>query len=170
MNLIQPFIDLCLFKTSPADIPPSRWLLRIILAIYLVLGAVIGLLDTTFTHSVISSISDTAMMIFLVWLLLKVRGYGQRYQQVLTAMAGTGVVIGLVGIPILWLFHQVEESQRATSYVMLPVIALLFWNLMVTAHIFRSALDIKPGIAAIITVIYTVLTLIGIGLVNSGVA
>jgi hypothetical protein len=39
---------------------------------------------------------------------------------------------------------------------------------MVTAHIFRQAFEIKVGIAVILTVIYTFLTLIAVGLAMSG--
>jgi multisubunit Na+/H+ antiporter MnhE subunit len=82
----------------------------------------------------------------------------------------TGFLLGLVGVPVMLLFNQIDTSQHMTSYVMLLMIALMFWSLMVTAHIFRMSLDIKPGIAAILTVAYTVFSLIVVALATSGAA
>jgi len=50
------------------------------------------------------------------------------------------------------------------------MIALMFWSLMVTAHIFRQSLAIKASTAAMLTIAYTVIALLVTGLVMSGVA
>lgn len=53
---------------------------------------------------------------------------------------------------------------------MLLLIAIVLWSLMVTAHIFRMALELKPANAVMLTIAYTILSLIIVGLVVSGVA
>ncbi len=170
MNIVRSYIDLCLFKASPADLPVSQWLLRLTLLAYFIIGTGIGLIDSPMKISVASSLADTVMMMAALWLMLNFRGMLNRYQQSLTALAGAGCCIGIVGIPVMLLFNQVNTKDQMTSYVMLLMIALMFWSLMVTAHILRDSLDIKPGTAAVLTVIYTVLSLLAVALANSGVA
>jgi hypothetical protein len=170
MNLIQPFYRLCLFQLSPADLPVSQWLLKLTLVSYLIVGIAIGLIDSSLQISLLSSVSDAASMAFFLWIMLKLRGMTNRYYQSLTAMAGAGTILGLIAIPVMMLFNQVDEVERANSYVMLPVVIMMFWSLMVTAHILKESLDIKSGTAAILTVIYTIISLIVVGLVNSGVS
>ncbi|MDF1588935.1 MAG: hypothetical protein P1P93_07245 [Gammaproteobacteria bacterium] len=170
MKFIRSYIDLCLFKASPADLPASQWLLRLTLFAYFIIGTGIGLIDSPIRISVASSLADTLTMVVALWLMLNFRGMLNRYQQSLTALTGAGCCIGIVAIPIMLLFSQVDVKQQMTSYVMLLMIALMFWSLMVTAHILRKSLDIKPGTAAVLTVAYTIITLVLVALANSGVA
>lgn len=170
MKLIRFYIDLCLFKASPAELPASQWLLRLTLFAYFIIGTGIGFIDSPMMISVASSLADTIAMVVVLWFLLNFRGMLNRYQQSLTALAGAGCCIGIVGIPVMLLFSQVDVKDQMTSYIMLLMIALMFWSLMVTAHILRKSLDIKPGTAAVLTVVYTVITLMLVALANSGVA
>jgi len=170
MKLIRSYIDLCLFKASPADLPASQWLLRLTLFAYFIIGTGIGLIDSPIRISIASSLADTLTMVVALWLMLNFRGMLNRYQQSLTALAGAGCCIGIVAIPIMLLFSQIDIKQQTTSYVMLLMIALMFWSLMVTAHILRKSLDIKPGTAAVLTVAYTIITLVLVALATSGVA
>ncbi|NQZ53605.1 MAG: hypothetical protein HRT93_05045 [Piscirickettsiaceae bacterium] len=170
MNIAMRFIDICLFKAGPADVPSSHWLLKLTLLVYFILGVIVSRLDSAWDVSLFTSLADVLVMMVFVWLILSFRGLQKRYKQTLTAMAGAGSCIGIVGIPIVMLFNQVSEQERLSNYTMLLMIAVMFWSLMVTAHIFRFALEIKPGMAAMLTLAYTILSLIVVALVISGVA
>ena len=170
MNIAMRFIDICLFKAGPADVPSSHWLLKLTLLAYFILGVIVSRLDSAWDVSLFTSLADVLVMMVFVWLILSFRGLQKRYKQTLTAMAGAGSCIGFVGIPIVMLFNQVSEQERLSNYTMLLMIAVMFWSLMVTAHIFRFALEIKPGMAAMLTLAYTILSLIVVALVISGVA
>jgi len=170
MKILQRFIDLCLFKAGPADLPASHALMKITLLVYFILGIAVNSLDSDLNTSLFVSLADVVVMMIATALLLKFRGYQTRYIQTLTAMAGTGSCIALIGFPIIWWFYQIDAEQQATSLAMLLMVALMFWSLMVMAHIFRQSLDIKAGTAAMLTISYTVVTLLVTGLVMSGVA
>jgi hypothetical protein len=170
MNIAMRFVEICLFKAGPEDVPSSHWLLKITLLIYFMVGVAISRIDAAWDISLFTSLTDMLVMIVVTGLLLQFRGFKSRFQQTITAMAGAGSCLGIVGIPVVLLFNQVSEQERLSSYAMLLMIALMFWSLMVTAHIFRRSLDIKPGIAAVLTIAYTILSLLAVGLVISGVA
>jgi len=170
MNIATRFIDLCLFKTGPSDLPTSQSLLKITLLIYLIISIVINQIDSDWNMSLFISLTDVLFLMLSTMLLLKFRGFQSRYVQTLTALAGSGSCIAVIGLPIIWWFYQIEPEQQATSYVMLLMIALMFWSLMVMAHIFRQSLDIKAGTAAMLTIAYTIIALLITGIVMSGVA
>ena len=170
MKIIQLFIDLCLFKANPSDVTVSQWLLKVTLLFYFVLGVAINTLDMELRVGVFTSLADVFFMLIVTGLLLKFRGFQSRYTQTVTALSGTGVCIATVGFPIMWWFYQIEPEEQATSLAMLLMIGLMFWSLMIAAHIFRQSLEIKAGTAAMITIAYTVLSIIVAGLVMSGVA
>jgi hypothetical protein len=170
MILMQRFFQVCLFKAGPADLPASHWFLKLVCFIYFLVGALFNRIDYSWLASFAASLTDTILLIFVCWLLLQMKGLQQRFEQTVIAMAGTGTIMGVLGLPLLWLFRQVEPHGQLTSLVLLLVLILIFWSLFITAHIFRLSLDIRPGMAAILTVAYTLLSLVVVGLTISGVA
>ncbi|MFT7413607.1 MAG: hypothetical protein ACI9FO_000255 [Methylophagaceae bacterium] len=170
MNIILRYIELCRLKAGPADMPASNKLLKATLLAYFLLGIGIGRIDSAWNISVISSLADTLFMIAAVGLMLNFKGLSARYQQTLMALAGAGIILNVIGLPLLFWLNQIDKLEQGTSIALLLIIALMFWSLMVIAHIFRQALDIKAGSAAMITIIYTALSLLVLGLTLSGVA
>lgn len=170
MILLQRFLQICLFRAGPADVPSSYGFLKIVCLIYFAVGVLVSRVDHNWPLSLAGSFADTCLLLMVCGLLLYYRGFSSRFAQTATAMAGTGSLLGLLGLPIFWLFRQVEPSGQLTSLVLLLVLLLVFWSLFVTAHIFRYALDIKPGMAALVTVLYTIISLLVVGLAMSGAA
>ncbi|MDB2705408.1 hypothetical protein N9Y67_02580 [Pseudomonadota bacterium] len=170
MTMIQRYIDLCLFKASPADMPASANLLKLTLLAYFLVSVAISLIDMDWTISLFSSFSDMIFMIITVSLLLQFHGLQSRFKQTLIALSGAGICLGLLSFPVAMWFNNIAEAEQASSYAMLFMVIIMFWSLMITSHIFRYALDISVGFATVITVIYTILSLLVLGLTMSGVA
>jgi hypothetical protein len=170
MILLQRFFQICLFKAGPADVPASHWLLKLVCLIYFSIGAMVSHVDHPWSAALSASLSDTLLLLAVCWLLLSVRGFSERFLQTATAMAGTGAIMGLFGLPVFILFRQFEGQGQLTSLILLLVLILMFWSLFITAHIFRHSLEIRPGMAAILTVAYTILSLVVVGLTISGIA
>ncbi len=170
MEIISRFIDLCLFRASPSDLPVSHNLLKITLFSYFVLAVIVNQLDTTWNISFIVSLADVLLMVVITYLLLNYRGLQSRYTQTVTALAGTGCCMSIVGFPILWWFFQIDPEKQAVSFAMLLMVALLLWSLMITAQIFRHSLEIKAGTATLITLAYITVSIVITGLIMSGAA
>jgi hypothetical protein len=170
MNIILSYIDLCRLKAGPADMPASSMLLKSTLFAYFLLGIIISRIDSAWDVSIISSLADTLFMIAAIGVMLHLKGLNTRYQQTLIALAGAGIILNLIGLPLMIWLNQIDKLEQGTSVALLLMIALMFWSLMVIAHIFRQALDIKAGSAAMITIIYTAMSLVVLGLTLSGVA
>ena len=170
MEIISRFIDLCLFRASPSDLPTSPSLLKITLFSYFVLAVIVGQLGSSWNVSFFASLADVLLMIATASLLLNYRSFQTRYTQTVTALAGAGCCISIIGFPILWWFYQIDPDQQVTSFALLLVVALLLWSLMITAQIFRESLEIKAGTATLITIIYAVVSMVITGLIMSGAA
>lgn len=170
MILLKRFFQICLFKAGPADLPTSPWLLKLVCLVYFSVGVMVSHIDHPWQASFAASLADTLLLLVVCWLVLYLKGLLSRFTQTATAMAGTGAIMGLLGLPVFMLFREFESSGQFTSLILLLVMVLLFWSLFITAHIFRMALEIRPGMAAILTVAYTILSLLVVGLSMSGVA
>ncbi|WP_417511972.1 hypothetical protein [Methylophaga sp.] len=168
-KVIKRFLQICLFQASPADIPASSVLVNISIVCYFMVGVLVSHIDHNWIISLVASLADTIMLIIVTKLLLVSRGLSHRFEQTVTAMASTGAIVGLVSWPVFSVFRLVEPHSQLTSIILLMVLIIIFWSLFVVAHIFRYALDIRPGLAAIITVAYVIVSLIVVGLTISGV-
>ena len=170
MEIISRFIDLCLFRASPSDLPASSSLLKITLFSYFILAVIVNQLDaeTSWKVSVLVSLADVLIIVATASLLLNYRGFKARYTQTITALAGAGCCISIIGFPILWWFYQIDPEQQAASIALLLMVALLLWSLMITAQIFRESLEIKAGTATLITVSYAVFSIVITGLIMAG--
>ncbi len=170
MKIFLRFIDLCLLKAGPSDIPASQWLMKVTLAIYFILTVIVNQLDLSWNTSLLISVVDILVMIIFVSLVLNLHNLKVRYIQVITALAGSGCVMTIIAFPIIWWFYQVDPEQQAASFAMIIMIALLTWGFIVVAQIFRQALDVQLGRAMMVTVAYILISILATGLVMSGVA
>ncbi len=172
MQIILRFIDICMFKAGPADIPASAWLMKLSLLCYFILSLLINTFEYGFLVSFLASIIEIVFVLFVVNILLQFRGLTNRYFQTVAAIAGTSSCIGIVALPVMMLFHFFEGSEdvRVTVLAAWLMILLTLWSLAVTGHIFKQALAIKQGTAIVIAVAYVILLMTVIRFVITGVA
>jgi len=77
----------------------------------------------------------------------------------MTALAGTGALIGLVAWPIvLWMTGSAGSEQGGGGLATLVFLLVLGWSLAVTATIFQAALSVARPVAIMLTVTYLVLS------------
>ncbi len=172
MIILLRFIDICLFKAGPADVPASAWLMRLSLLGYFILSVIVNAFEHGFLISLLASCVEIVFFLFVVNLLLRFRGLTNRYLQTVTALAGTSCCIALVALPVMALFHFFAggEDVRVTVLAVWLMILLTIWSLAVTSHIFKQALAIKQGTAFVIAVSYVILLIMIIRVVITGVA
>lgn len=170
MTVILRLIDICLFRAGPEDLPARSGLLQWSLLAYLAVGVAINLLDTNWTLSLTVSIADLIILLTFIWLLLRGYQHLPRLNQTLLALTGCGVLLGIVVMPFLAMFYQYDETEPMGNGLLLIMMVIMLWSLMVTAHILRRALDSSAPVAVGWTVLYVIVSIVGSGLVMSGVA
>jgi len=170
MTTILRLIDICLFRAGPEDLPARSGLLQWSLFAYLLVGIGINLLDTNLTLSLSVSLADLIILVAFVWLILRGYQHLPRLHQSLLAFTGCGVLLGLAVMPFLAMFYQYDETEPMANVLLLVMMMMMLWSLMVTAHIFRRALDCSAPVSVAWTVLYVIVSIIGSGLVMSGVA
>jgi len=170
MKFILRFTDICLFRSGPDSLPANTQLLRLVLLAYFCVSVLMNQIDMSLRISLWIGVSDLLVLMAFLYLLLRFNHFVPRYQQTLMAMAGTGSLLGLMAIPLVWAFHQYAEQSDTANFILFALMVVMLWSLMVTAHIIRRALEISAPKAVALTVLYVVLAIIINGLVMSGVA
>lgn len=146
-SLLRLFWNLCLLRTSPAAMPRAPvLLLLVILAGFVVdnLNLAISVGAPAWSRVPVVILVHSGLYYGSVAALLALFGYRSRILQTLTALAGSGVLLSLLALPLLMLMALLPGS---TALLVWPLLGLQIWSLLVMAHILRHALSIGllPG-------------------------
>ncbi len=157
--LFDYFLDLCLFRKGPQDVPWSPALLVLVWAMDLLVGwLLIGDFSIHPFRALMESLLDSALTLGVLWLLLEWRAKTARFVQAATAALGSGALLSAIALPVSRLAASgVTRSPQADWGGML-LLGLVVWSVAVFGHILRHALDIKTGEGMALSFIYTVLS------------
>jgi hypothetical protein len=158
------FIDLCLLRRRPQDLPASSALLLLVVAAALLGGALLAL---TARAPLMLGVGQTALDLLLMLgalhLALKLTSKPQRFLQTGTALVGADTVIGLVSLlPVGLAGPSIEESQQLLLVAVL-FMALVAWSVVVAGHILRHAFDITLTQGAVVAVAFDIVSYVLIG-------
>lgn len=143
--LITYFVGLCLLRRTPQELPASLPLFAVLVAVNLILSLLAGLmLDGDFGLSLLQGVVDFLLTMAVLYAGFKLMGRQARFAQTATALLGSGVVLGVLGLVPLSMLSGGEESE-GSAIAGLLFLGLLIWNLVVMGHIVRHALEMTLG-------------------------
>lgn len=149
-----------MLRRAPQDDRLSHSVLGIAMSAYLFTDLLQALSSSVFTVGIAMSLVDTALLVLFVWAVLAVAGKSMRLVQTLTALAGTGALLGLIGLPLIQQAAQAHQVETGPSAAMVFAwLALLAWSIAVKAHIFRHALSTRYGIGLLLAGVHTILAI-----------
>lgn len=165
-SLIRLFLDICLLRRGPQDVPASTTLMQLCTLLYLVSGFVLLVFDETPVWQNAAKVAiDFGLFMAIVWGALVWRGHRARWQQTWTALMGSCTLLALVALPIIrWVFVSAEGGAVAPLAATLWF-GIVLWNLAVIGHVMRHALQLPFGIGVLIAVGYLVMSVTAIDLV-----
>lgn len=150
-SLVKAFVDLCLFRIGPQDLPASAWLRNLTLLLYFCLGATLSMTVESVENSLQAAILDTLFLALLAMVPLRLIGKSSRINQTLTAIYGSGSLFNLAITPLAIIYFATDQQAGPLLSTSIAMIGL--WNLAVLGNILRHALNLPliAGIAIAIT-------------------
>ena len=152
--LIHPFVQICLLRLKPQDLPASGTLLALVLVAHTLAGVAVAAVNLRFAQALAAGVLDTALMCGLAAGLLVLRGLRERTVQTVTALAGAGAVIGFVAWPASLWIHGAHEANEASPALALLLVGVLGWSLTVSAHVLRHAISAPFYIGLLISIVF----------------
>ena len=149
--LINQLWKLCLFRSGPADLPASSFLLALLFAMNAVITIGFNLtfnqasVFTTIT-AVIVALASNAL---LIWGLLHLLNLANRFTQTFSAILGVDIIITFI-TSFFAMFVYKDGQPDPTSPATLFIFGLFIWTLAVYAFIFHKALNIHMFLATFI--------------------
>jgi hypothetical protein len=166
--LIHFFIELCLLRRPPQDLPASAALFQILTLAYLVVGLLVGAATGQgLGEALVQTLVDTGLLLGLLYAGLRWLKRLARFLQSASALLGSGAILNLLVLVPLGMASGGDDSEL-TGVAALLFLALLAWSLVVTGHILRHTLDRPLVQGALIAIAYNLLAYSLLGALFTG--
>ena len=158
-TLIRYWLDVCLLRAAPQDGPASRFILGIAVSCYMM----VSVLVLTGSYGMLAgsqvALLELGLLAVFVAVLLYMQGKTARINQTLSAMTGAGTVLGLLALPLVFYSGPVRADESLPVLLSIAWLFLLFWNLLVSAHIMRHALTCSFAIGMGVSLLYMLISM-----------
>ena len=158
-DCLWSWLQQALLRRAPQDDPVSLDALWLALAGYVLVDLVQASASSGLRVSLAMTLVDTLLMLVFAWLLLRVTGHARRYPQTLTSLAGTGMILGLVALPLVERAAAAHRNDEPMADLVLLWLMLLAWGISVQAHIFRHALSTRYGVGLMLAGLHAALAI-----------
>lgn len=153
-SFVKTFWEICILQAAPQDLPTSRSLLLFSLAVYFAINLFSGWLQISAPLALPAALADTVLLVVLTRVMLWVRSFDARFVQTLTALAGSGAVMGLIATPILYWQHYAGGAEGEFTLPSLLLLLWMAWSVVVMGHVLRHAMSTMLVIGLTLAVIY----------------
>lgn len=160
MHTLTLILDIALLRRGPQALPGAVGVTLVALGAYAVSGLLVQTQMAPETPPVAPVLLDLALTVALVAILLRFRGCPERFPQTMTAMAGTGTLLTLCGLPVVRLLQAGASGGSLAVTGAFLWLALVCWSLLVSAHILRHALDVTLSAGLVLAMVFFVTTAI----------
>lgn len=150
-DLARLVVDLCRLRRGPQDFPYSPGLLLGLFAAGTALDTLGGSINVDAAAALASSLLSSGVVLALCWLALKIRGHGNRYVQTASALLACSLAFTLLQLPLMWLSGPPPATAAELGGLQIllgwAMVAVFLWQVAVSAHIMRHAMDAPYGLA-----------------------
>jgi len=151
-QLLKIFVDICLFRAKPEQLPYSYFLMMLCIIAYMVSGMAVSLINQSVSKAVLIVVVDTVMMLSFIYVGLWIRSFLNRARKTITAIAGTGTLFTIIGLPLMMALNNQPKDQSSIFSVLILIVVI--WNVAVVGHILRSALSMPSWVGVTIALMY----------------
>lgn len=135
-EIIKLLFDICLFKKGPQNLPPSVWLLRVLVVVDVIISFLMISIRTDLAVSLLQAIVSALLIVGFSRLMLYLARKRERYNQTTCALLGADALISFFALPGM----ASMMIGRGALLAFIITIALMIWHWAVTGHIIRNAL------------------------------
>lgn len=146
-QILLTFLDMLRLRSGPQDLPASRRFMVLLAIAYIAGGFIAGSVLGEPDYAPRSMVAIGVQFSFII-VLLNLKGLGDRIQQTISALSGTGFIFGMLSIYLLSLIDVEKPQVELAAFYMV----LFFWSLTVDGHIYRQALSSKMGTGLLVAV------------------
>lgn len=160
LRLFRAFLQICLFKAGPQDLPDSGFLMRSVLVVNILFSFAYLLGQLTPYQALYQVILSMAVLYMLTKLVLGVRNVPYRFRQTFTAVLGADLVLTLLQSVLVSSGILPMQPEEITQIQALLWLVLVFWGLAVQGNILHHALNVSRFTGAMLSIWFLLITVI----------
>jgi hypothetical protein len=143
MPVLQKILALLILKSAPQDLPYSPQL-SVQLAVVYILSGIVVLQTTVAPDDILAGILlGLLVQVLFTYLVLRALNKRARFVQTISAMLGAGILFNLLSWPVFAFFSDDAPNENLQATMSLVFLLVISWEVLVKAHIFKHALDMK---------------------------
>jgi len=140
---LQKLLALLFLKAAPQDLPYSQQL-AVRLTVYYLFSGIIVLQTTLKPDEMLGGLFLGLFVQFgFTYLVLRALNRRTRIMQTFCAIIGVGMLFNLLSWPVLLVLADEASLKSLRSSMSLMFLLLISWEVLVKAHIFKHALEMK---------------------------
>ena len=147
-TILNSFVGILRLRSGPQDLPDSWATTVVIVGLYLAMS-MFSSQQLGDGDSAAANLATTALQFAALGVMLHLRKYPERLGQMLSALAGTGIVFSILS----YMFLVRADPDQQQPLLALAWFSIFFWSLVVDAHIYRHALSITMPQGLLISVL-----------------
>lgn len=144
-TLLGAFWRICCLRLRPQDVPRSSVLLSLTVGTNTLLSTLINQVSNPLTAALRMAVLEMLVLLGLTSALLYAFSRTPRIAQTVTALMGTGALIGGLVFLGMVLIPALPQALH---------LAIFLWNLLVIAHVLRHALDTRFIVGMLLAIGY----------------
>jgi hypothetical protein len=143
MSVLQKLLAMMVLKSAPQDLPYSPQFVIQLAIVYIISGIVV--LQTTLNPDDMLGGLILSILVQLVFTNLVLRALNRqaRFVQTISAIFAVSILFNLLSWPAFIVFSDEAAQQSLKSSMSLLFLLLISWEVLVKAHIFKHALEMK---------------------------
>lgn len=143
MPVLQKLLSLLILKSAPQDLPYSPGLIVQLVLAYILSGIMV--LQTTLAPDDLFSGLLLGLLIHYVFTysVLRALDKSARFVQTFCAILGISILFNLLSWPVFSVLSDETTQEAIKSSMSLIFLLIISWEVLVKAHIFRHALEMR---------------------------
>jgi hypothetical protein len=155
--LIKFFVELCLLRRPPQDLPASETLLGLVLVADLAVGLLVGITaGLSWLTSLLQGVAELLLMMVGALCGPDPAQASRTLPAIGHGLLGSGALLGLVAIPPLSLNPTGSQESDLAALGAFLLLGLVIWGILVTGHILRHTFSITLGQGSAIAVVFQI--------------
>ncbi|HHJ34188.1 MAG TPA: hypothetical protein ENJ87_00330 [Gammaproteobacteria bacterium] len=148
---LQKLLLMLFLKSAPQDLTYSAPLTTQMAIAYLFSGIIV-LRSTLDPENILAGLLlGFAIQYGFIYVVLQALHHRSRFLQTFLAVLGVGMLFNLLSWPVFSVMADDTESDTLKSTMSLMFLLLVSWEVLVKAHIFRHALEMKMYSALVLS-------------------
>lgn len=168
-QFLKVFLEIVLWRRGPQDLPASNMLVWLTLTAYVAVSALqLVLLDESLATWFFFLVVDPLLLMATIWLVLKLYGKTARFEQTVSAVLGTGALLGVIVYLPLQLFLISRGAAPTSGIAQVSALLVITVFALVTGRIIERATNSSLFTGVAVSLSYFMVTNTMLGLVRGG--